>query len=262
MELKFINPGIQYMINSIMEFQKEDTTPFWADSLYRFYPILDQEYARKLTNENRKQYLKKRLTDYYTEIEDTINDKVIAYSSYWDNNKTQIEEALSDAFEVDCTSLFRDMVCRVSMNPISPRFLKENTFEVFYLNSERGALGVSLHEIVHFVWFYVWNRTFHDNYEEYENPSLKWILSEMVVESIMKDERLSGINPCFKREHGGCVYQYFFDMKVEGRLLLETIEEMYATQSIRTFMKNSYEFCLLHEKEIRTHIKIAEGARN
>ncbi|MFR5786273.1 MAG: hypothetical protein ACLUHE_03445 [Christensenellales bacterium] len=49
-----------------------------------------------------------------------------------------------------------------------------------------------------------------DNYDEYERPSLKWILSEMVVESVMRDERLSSINPYFPRENGGCVYPYFF----------------------------------------------------
>lgn len=46
------------------------------------------------------------------------------------------------------------------MNPIGPRFLEERCFDVFYLNSERGAIGVGIHEMVHFVWFYVWNRLY------------------------------------------------------------------------------------------------------
>lgn len=53
------------------------------------------------------------------------------------------------------------------------------------MNSDKGAIGSAIHEIIHFVWFYVWNQTFADSYEEYETPSLKWILSEMIVESVM-----------------------------------------------------------------------------
>jgi len=82
-----------------------------------------------------------------------------------------------------------------------------------YFNSERGAIGVVLHEIIHIVWFYVWNKIYGDSFDEYERPSLKWILSEMVVETIKSDERLSSINPYYPRENGGCIYPCFFDMK-------------------------------------------------
>ena len=49
----------------------------------------------------------------------------------------------------------------------------------------------------------VWNRLFGDSYDEYQ--------------------RLSSINPYFPREHGGCIYPYFFDMEVEGELILDTL---------------------------------------
>ena len=100
---------------------------------------------------------------------------------------------------------------------------------------------------------------FGDDYDEYERPSLKWILSEMVVESIMKDERLSSINPYFPRENGGCVYPYFFDMTVGGEPILDTLDAMYRSRNIEDFMLNSYAYCQEHEAEIREHILKAEG---
>ncbi len=129
---------------------------------------------------------------------------------------------------------------------------------MFYLNSERGALGLSIHEIIHFIWFHVWNRLWQDSYAEYERPSLKWILSEMVVESVMRDERLSAINPYFPREAGGCVYPYFFDMTADGVPILDTLDQMYHSRNIQTFMKDSYAYCLAHEREIRAHIAQSE----
>lgn len=258
MEITFTNPGVDYMIRNILAFQKEEESAFWSMPLYHFYPQLDREYAAGLPFAERKDYIERTLRAVYVELENTINEKVSLYSRHWTDCKGQITAALSDAFGIDCGSLFHDLRCNVSMNPIEPRFLKKRCFDIFYLNSERGAIGEAIHEIIHFVWFHVWNQLFEDSYDEYERPSMKWILSEMVVESVMKDSRLSSINPYFPREQGGCIYPYFFDMMAGGRLILDTLDEMYQSQGIEDFMKNSYAYCLEHETEIRSHIQKSE----
>ena len=259
MDVTFMNPGVDYMIQRIMDFQTEEESTFWSEPLYHFYPQLDKAYAASLPYPERKNYIERTMRAVYIDLEDTINEKVASYSRHWAVCKEQITAALSDAFGVDCANLFNDIRCNVSLNPIEPRYLKERCYDTFYLNSERGAIGGGIHEIVHFVWFYVWNRLFEDRYAEYERPSMKWILSEMVVESVMRDERLSSINPYFPREQGGCVYPYFFDMVVDGKPILDTLDSMYRSQNIEDFMRNSYAYCREHEAEIREHIDKSEG---
>ena len=100
---------------------------------------------------------------------------------------------------------------------------------------------------------------FGDSYDEYERSSLKWILSEMVVESVMRDTRLSSINPYFPRENGGCVYPYFFDLMADGKPILDALDAMYRSQKIEAFMLSSYAYCQKHEAEIREHIRKPEG---
>lgn len=259
MKVTFANPGVDYMIERIMAFQTENEAAFWSEPLYHFYPQLDKAYAASLPFPKRKEYIERTMRTVYAGLEDTVNDKAELYSRYWSVCCVQITAALSDAFGVDCASLFNDIRCNLSMNPIEPRFLKERCYDTFYMNSEKGAIGRGIHEIVHFVWFHVWNKLFGDSYDEYERPSLKWILSEMIVESVMKDERLSSINPYFPREHGGCIYPYFFDMAVDGRLILETLDAMYRSQNIEGFMRSSYDYCQKHEAEIREHIRKSEN---
>ena len=48
MEVTFVNPGVDHMIQRIMAFQSEDTSPFWSEPLYHFYPQLDKAYAVSL----------------------------------------------------------------------------------------------------------------------------------------------------------------------------------------------------------------------
>lgn len=259
MEITFIKPSVDYMIERILDFQSEDVSNFWAEPLYHFYPQLDREYAAKLPFPERMSYIERTMRNIYTELENTLDEKLVMYSKSWTEYKEQITCALSDAFHVDCASIFNDIKCNISLNPIEPRFLKEHSFDIFYMNSEKGAIGECIHEIIHFIWFYVWNEVFRDSYDEYENPSLKWILSEMVVESVMKDERLSSINPYFPRENGGCIYPYFFDMVVDGKLILDTLDAMYKSQNIEDFMRNSYAYCKEHEATIREHIQESES---
>ncbi len=260
MNVTFANPGADYMIARIMEFQTEGGSAFWSDPLFHFFPRLDRAYAGSLPFPKRREYIEQTLREVYTGLEETINKKVLMYAQYWEACRSQISAALSDAFGVDCSGLFNDLRCNVTMNPIEPRFLRERRFDVFYLNSERGAIGESIHELVHFMWFYVWNRLFGDGYDEYERPSLKWILSEMVVESVMKDRRLSSINPYFPRENGGCVYPCFFDMRMGGVPVLETLDAMYKSQRIEDFMRGSFAYCQEHEAEIREHMIRSNGA--
>lgn len=258
MQLRFTDPGFDYMIASILDFQQEDTAPFWSEPLYYFYPQLDKTYALSLPMPQRRAYLSQVMENIYESQREVLQEKLRLYTLHWQQYRDQIIAALSDAFQTDCDSILNDMVCRISLNPIEPRFPREHTFDIFWKNSERGAIGEALHEIIHLVWFQVWRDTFHDSWDEYEAPSLKWILSEMVVEPIMSDPRLSSINPYYPRENGGCIYPYFFDMRVEGELVMDTLAQMYKQKNVRDFMITSYAYCQKYEQQIRDHIARAE----
>ena len=255
MLVTYKNPGFQYSVDSILLFQKDETASYWSDSLHSFFPQVNKEAIHNLNQTGKKEYLTKELKMVWDGLADELDRKVILYNSQFRKYHEQIEDALSDAFETDTRILFNDLTANICLNPISPRYLEEKYFDVFYMNSERGALGMTLHEIIHYIWFYVWNGHFSDSYSEYETPSLKWILSEMTVESIMSDERLASINPYYP----GCVYSYFQDMIIDGKPVLDTLYEMYKGNQITDYMEKAYRYCQENEAAIRQHISNAEG---
>lgn len=261
MNITYLDPGFAHSIRSIMEFQQEGESAYWSDSIFYFYPQIDAQRLSAMPLMEKERYITDMLRGVYQELQPEWRRKLEAYNQHWQAHRLQVEAAFSDAFAVDVRPLFNDLTGCITLNPVSPRFLTQHTFDVFHLNSECGALGLTLHEMTHFLWFHLWNAHFHDSYDEYERPSLKWILSEMVVESIMRDERLSSINPYFPREHGGCVYGYFQDMLIDGKPLLDTLDAMYRTRSsIQHFMEKSLRYCQQHESAIRSHIAAAETA--
>lgn len=256
MRVTYKNPGFKHSIDSIVLFL--DDTPYWYDSLFFFFPQLRKEKLASFTQNQAKEYLSTELKSVWYDLNDEINRKVELYNNHFDKYHEQIEAAFSEAFEIDTRKIFNDVIGNICLNPISPRFLEERYFDVFYKNSEHGALGMSLHEMIHYIWFYVWNNHFGDSYSEYERPSLKWILSEMVVESIMNDERLASINPYYPREHGGCVYSYFQDMMIQEKPILDTLNQMYRENHMTDYMEIAYEYCVKNEAAIRQHIAEVE----
>jgi hypothetical protein len=242
-----------------MLFETGEQRDWWRNGLFYFYPQLSKEYIDTLSFQQRKNYYIETLYQVYRDEESNWTEKVEKYNQYWDEYEVQIADALSETFDTDTYKYFNDIVGNITLNPVCPRDLSKRSFDVFWKNSEKGALGMALHEIIHFVWFDVWQKHFQDNKNEYEAPYLKWILSEMVVEPIMHDERLSNINPYFDRNKGGCVYDYFYTMNINGKPILETLLSMYKENSIIDFMEQGYSFCQRYETEIRTHIRLSEN---
>lgn len=257
MKLEFKYGGVEYSAGSILEFTKEEMSDFWSEPFFHFYPDVDRAFYKSLNDGQRKVFLVAYFTAFEAKNRELLQEKTEAYNAHWNKYAPQIIQALEDAFEIDLTELFNDMVCLITFNSISPRYLESHTFDTFYLQSERGALGNAIHEIIHFVWFHVWQQHFRDDPAEYETPHLKWILSEMVVDPIMRDPRLFSINPYCA--HGGCVYPYFYTMMIDGKPILDTLYELFQTLPIHGFMEASYRYCIDHEAEIRKHIEESEN---
>lgn len=141
MELQVRNPGVDYMIERVLDFQSEDTSDFWSAPLYHFYPQLDRAYAAALPWQERKAYFSQVLRQIYAEEESIIEDKVKSYGAHWASCKEQITQALSDAFAIDCNAILNDMVCNVSLNPIEPRFCSRIPLISFIRTAPMVPLG-------------------------------------------------------------------------------------------------------------------------
>ena len=232
------------------QFQSEASSAFFQESLYYFYPQFDRERMARLDPPGRTAYLRDTLSQVHRELLPQLRDKAEAYQRQWDQHRAVIQTAFEDLFARKLDGVLDDMSARVSLNPICPRYLADHSFDLFYLNSPPGALGLSLHEIVHFLWFQLWQEHFHDDPREYESPHLKWVLSEMVVDLFLSDPRLRPLNP-YLADGTGTIYEYFHTMTIGGRPALERMAGLYRPGDPVRLMEQGYALCLEHEEEIR-----------
>jgi hypothetical protein len=252
MKLLYKDPGYKYSAESIAEFIKQGE--FWSEPIFYFLPELIK-FKGVFGKSNDNKYIVKEISGtvakLYESREKEIQNKVISYQEHWNCHEKLINESFSSIFEFDTGETFNDLVCNITLNPISPRYLKKNIFDVFYMNSDEGSIGSALHEIAHYLWFHLWNRRYKDSYEQYEAPSLIWILSEAVVEQILSDKEFNRINPYHQ---SGNAYPYFYNMIVAGRSLYDYLDEIYKNNSIDKFMDKSYKFMIENEEEIRSQM--------
>lgn len=255
MKLVYINECVEYSVKTILEFSNNTQTSYWSDCIFDFYPEIDKDNFKNMNKDEKSKFLTEYFNEFVSKNEILISEKIEKYNQHWIENSEQVINALEDAFQINLDNIFNDMIAVISFCPICPRYISEKRFDVFYKYDECGALGIALHEIIHFVWFHVWSEKFKDLPQEYETPNLKWILSEMVVDCIMRDNRLRELNPHFDK---GCAYSYFYTLNINGENILEILNEMYKSMDIIEFMEKSYDYCILHEKTIRKHIEKSE----
>ena len=104
--------------------------------------------------------------------------------------------------------------------------------------------------MIHFVWFYVWEKHFKDKSDDYDAPNLKWVLSEMVVDTFVKNTAIGDLYPENYKKRSA--YSYFYNMKINGESILAQLSNMYKnSQNVTDFMEQAYTFCQKNEKSIR-----------
>lgn len=252
MKVLYKNPGYKYSAESISEFIKQDE--FWSEPIFYFFPELLKFKDLFNKNDDNKDIVEEisgTIVELYESREKEIQSKVISYQKSWNIYEELINERFSSIFQFDTSKVFNNLVCNITLNPISPRYLKEHIFDGFYMGSNENSISNALHEIVHYLWFYLWNKKYKDSYEKYEAPSLIWILSEAVVEQILNDEGLNEINP---NKGSGNAYPYFYNMIINGEPLYDYLDDMYINNTIDEFMDKSYKFMIKNEEEIRSQV--------
>ncbi len=238
-------------------FQKPSMPAFFRRGLSRQYPEIDSGMADKMTWVEYKKYLQEKLIGVHRKNQDKIDARVKECAEYCSDEKMrEVSAAFSDAFGVNCHEMFNNISGEIGINTVCPRWIQDDaSFSVPFYRTKDDILQVALHEMVHFVWFRLWHEHFKDSWDEYEQPHLKWLLSEMIVDPIIRYSDLSKFYPDIDNNRD-IAYYYFYDMKICGAPILETLANFYKNNSITDCMEKSYKYCEAHEKELRA--KIAE----
>ena len=255
MKLTYLVPTSDKVFYSTLGSFKDDAIPVdWRDWLYSFFPSLDKEKSLSLSWKERKKYVQSELEKIYHSVLPILQQKATQWNTFFQKRLPELTILFSNVFNLDASCVFNDMSAYVNLNPICPRYLDEHSFYLFYNYSDEFVFTVSLHELIHFFWFYKWQEYFHDNPAEYDEPHLKWIYSEMVEDTFA---HYSDFKKFFSQQNA---HNYFYKLTIDGENLLEILGKIYSEQGLNGLFTSGFDMIRQNEKQIRTDIRKITGS--
>ena len=256
MRLKWQQKDFKEDLDFILFHQQDDTPEWWRKQLFNAYPDLSYEYTKSVSKSKRFDYITSQMKFQAEKRQPIIDNSIKMFRKSWDALVAdRLDVAYSQAFDNDCSGILNDMTANVGLNPICPRDVRHHCFDVYHYFETNWAISTALHEITHFVWFTFWKKHFKDKVSEYDAPHLKWLLSEIVVETIIRNSEIDELS----EQPEYIAYSYFYDMTINGELIFDTMKKLYLERKdIYDFMERSYAWIQDNEQELRAKIAEAE----
>ncbi|MEK6919290.1 MAG: hypothetical protein AABW73_04625 [Nanoarchaeota archaeon] len=219
----------------------------WSKSTIHEYPELEKSLAGVSDDKKGEALVNEYFAREYANNLETLNKKSRSFQRSWDKVNDNFMTALSDVVQTPWYEGSQNFDARVSMNPVSPRFLDYHTFDIYHKRTPQEMRELNAHELLHFLYFDKWKKVFPQTpKQEFENPHLVWKLSEMVPHAVLSDPRIQKVIP-----HQPRVYSAWKKAVIGGRPLLDQLGEIYdSRKDFEDFLRRSYDFVKKHEGEI------------
>ena len=148
------------------------------------------------------------VTDYYSNY-NKFDDDVKRYSKVWSKYNNSFFDALTKYLNCSWPEEHSIIPAYVGIIPVCPRYLDNFSFSVHDDITDSQLIETCAHELCHFLWFKKWKDLYPEIKEEdYDNSSLIWEYSEMVVEPILNCKEISKV---FNNKKTRYCYDSFYE---------------------------------------------------
>jgi hypothetical protein len=242
--------------------------------IIRIYPELKEHIDLTKTNDERYKTFKYLLKPNYDKH---ISENESIYESYiklWDKYNKKYMNTMEHYFNIDWPNEEETFEAYVSDLPVFPRDVEHHSFyipgyanlinycqkhtnvdikdkeevkQVFINNYEDVGLSVIMHECCHFFFFEKCKEIFPNlDYDDCNNPSLLWHLSEMAIEPILNSDEVQDIFKYKFKANSNCYLS-----KKDDHLMMDDIKDIFNNNSIEDAITMGYQYLVDNEKELR-----------
>jgi|APSaa5957512576_1039674.scaffolds.fasta_scaffold00187_47 hypothetical protein len=199
-------------------------------------------------SKNKKKDLKIFFENFEKENKKKLIEMVQKTKNLWLPLNNKLMKAFEEIHEIKWTKKHEIFNVRITLNPVCPRFLQYNAFDIFYKFDEKNIIDTFLHEISHFIFFEKLKEVYPKiNPKEFEEPHLIWKMSEMMPGIILQDKKIQDI---FQNKELS-VYDNIKKLKIKDKLILDILQDFYDNKKdFEDFIKKSYTFVKENQIEV------------
>ena len=209
-----------------------------SDATFNLYPELKDKID--LNKDNTKiisGIIKDRILKFNNDNKDIL-DK---YKLLWDKYNDIFIKIMEDIFKV---TINKDINAKIGLLPVCPRNIKDLSFS-FDLCDEDSFIEICMHEICHFYFFEKCKQIFKDwKYDDFNNPSLLWYLSEIVIDAILNRDEVQKL---FKHKFRS--YDNFYNIYIDDKCIIDIVKNIFNSNDIETAIKEGLKYLVDNEIE-------------
>lgn len=242
-KVNFVVGELKDYINNLKKFlMKDDDFSAW---ILTKYPQLKERLSQSKNKD-------KTIESFFSEQEKKFMPVMISEQKGFQNSWDKINDGIVSALEEINETKFPAEVfnARITLNPICPRNLEAMRFDIYFGMAYGVMLTMVAHELSHFIFFAKFQEIFPKTKpEEREAPNILWKLSEVIPAIILNDKKILSV---FEPTQGAIVYNSIRKIDVQGKNIVDILQEFYDNRkSFEDFIRKSYKFFKLHEKELK-----------
>ena len=211
-----------------------------SEATFNLYPELKDKLD--VNKDNTKlicNIIKDRILKFNNDNKDIIDRYKLLWSKYHDN----FIKAMEDFFQV---TINKDINASIGLLPVCPRNIEDLSFS-FDLCDDDSFIEICMHEICHFYFFEKCKTIFKNwKYDDFNNPSLLWYLSEIVIDAILNRDEDQEL---FKHQFRS--YDNFYNITFNNICIIDIMKNIFDNNDIDKSIKNGLQFLIDNEEEFR-----------
>ncbi len=219
----------------------------WSRIVLNKYPELDKKLDKIKNTEKRKKISYDFFKKFLHKHKKILDLKAKLFQKEWNKINDKYMKTLPKVLEINWPKKDKKIIAYVGLNPICPRDIQNRTFDIYYNSDLNSMIAISMHEILHFLYFEKWKQIFPETKErEFNRPYLAWHLSEMVPNIVLSNKIIQDIF-----SHFPTVYKEYLKVEINKKQLLNYLRNFYdGRKDFEDFLRKSWNFVKKHEKEI------------
>lgn len=160
----------------------------------------------------------------YNKNKSKIDKEVIRYGLLWDKYNDIYFSTLSEYLGIDWPLDLENIVAKVGIIPIFPRYLDSFSFSISIDVNDILLIETCAHETLHFLWFEKWKKIHPEiPRKEYDSPYMVWRYSEMVTDPILNNKPFSDLFDFYERG-----YDSFYELYDGDVLIMDNLRELFS----------------------------------
>jgi len=209
------------------------------DGTVKLFPQLSE------SPEGGKKYSDARLD----EDREKILEACTRFQTAWDKVGDEYMRRLSEVLQIEWPEDCARISGRVGVLPVCPRYIQERAFDISWWYSTEQCMTVTAHESCHYLYFEKWKTLVPSwEWDDFENPSLIWQLSEMAIDPILGRKQIGEL---FTRPFPA--YDSFYRVSLGGKPLMETLREHFSGPDMGKNIMSAYEWLSANREELMSH---------